>query len=132
MDSIRKQLDDDGNINELCSNNAAARAGDSTPDSLESCQAGVGFITHRGKSKQSHRVVADKFSTQLCSLSKNDNNNDGISSSCDGGSSRNSDDTAMVRSSLDLVETSTLHEKQNKRMLREINSWEILNSSSKQ
>ena len=50
-----------------------------------------------------------------------------ISSSCDDGSSSNSDDATMVHSLFDLVDTSTFYKKQNKRTLHEIDSRKILN-----
>jgi len=46
--------------------------------------------------------------------------------------SSNSDDTTMVHSLLDLVDISTFYKKQNKRILYEIDSWEILNLLLKQ
>ena len=79
-------------------------------DLLTLCQAGIGFITHRDKSKQFHRMAADKLGIKLHALSRN-NNDDGISSSCDGVSSSNSDDTTMVYSLFDLVDTSTFCKK---------------------
>ena len=57
-----------------------------------------------------------KFGIQLHSLSKN-NNNYGISSSCNGVSSSNSDDTTMVHSLFDLNDTSTFYKKQNEIIL---------------
>ena len=56
-------------------------------------------------------MTADKFGIQLYSLSKN-NNNDGISSSCDGVSVSNCDDATMVHSFFDLVDTSAFYKKQ--------------------
>ena len=66
----KKKLDDDGNINELCNNNIIMYAGDSISDLLALCQADIGFIVHSKKSKQSHRMTANKFGMQLHSLSK--------------------------------------------------------------
>ena len=82
------------------------------PDSLASCQVGIGFIMRRGKSKQSHRMAADEFGMQLHSLSK-DSIDNGILSPCGSGSSSNSGNATMVHSSFDLVDTSTFCKKQN-------------------